>query len=63
MRWPILAALLLCACAHLDASDLDSSDLDSSDLDGSDRERQRQRRAWHACTRDEMASHGWLNCQ
>lgn len=21
MRWPILAALLLCACAHLDASD------------------------------------------
>ncbi len=56
MRWPILAALLLCACAHLDASDLDSSDLDGSD-------RERQRRAWHACTRDQMAAHGRLNCQ
>lgn len=58
MRWPILAALalLLCACAHLDASDLDSSDLDGSD-------RERQLRAWHACTRDQMAVHGWLNCQ
>lgn len=51
MRWPILAALLLCSCAHLDASDLDASD------------RERQRRAWHACTRDQMAAHGWLNCQ
>lgn len=56
MRWPILAALLLCACAHLDASDVDSSDLDGSD-------RERHRRAWHACTRDQMAAHGWLNCQ
>lgn len=46
MRWPILAALLLCACAQLDASD-----------------RERQRLAWHACTRDQMAAHGWLNCQ
>lgn len=46
MRWPILAALLLCACAHLDASD-----------------RERQRLAWHACTRDRMAAHDWLNCQ
>lgn len=46
MRWPILAALLLCACSHLDASD-----------------RERQRLAWHACTRDRMAAHGWLNCQ
>lgn len=46
MRWPILAALLLCACAHLDASD-----------------RERNRRAWHACARDQMAAHGWLNCQ
>lgn len=45
MRWPILAALLLCACAHLDASD-----------------RERQRLAWHACTRDRMA-HGWRDCQ
>lgn len=56
MRWPILAALLLCACAHLDASDLDSSDLDGSD-------RERQLRAWYACTRDQMAAHGWRNCQ
>lgn len=46
MRWPILAALLLCACAHLDASD-----------------RERHRLAWHACTRDKMADHDWLNCQ
>lgn len=46
MRWPILAALLLCACGHLDASD-----------------RERHRIAWHACTRDRMAAHGWLNCQ
>lgn len=46
MRWPILAALLLCACAQLDASD-----------------RERHRLAWHACTRDRMAAHGWLNCQ
>lgn len=46
MRWPILAALLLCACAHLDASD-----------------RELHRLAWHACTRDQMAAHGWLNCQ
>ena len=46
MRWPILAALLLCACANLDASD-----------------RERRRLAWHACTRDQMAAHGWLDCQ
>lgn len=46
MRWQILAALLLFACAHLDPS-----------------ERERQRLAWHACTRDQMAAHGWLNCQ
>lgn len=45
MRWPILAALLLCACAQLDASD-----------------RERDRRAWHVCIRDQMA-HGWRNCQ
>lgn len=51
MRWPILAALLLCACAHLDVSDRDVID------------RERHRRAWHACTRDQMAAHGWLNCQ
>jgi len=25
--------------------------------------RDRQRLAWHACTRDQMAAHGWLNCQ
>lgn len=46
MRWQILAALLLCACANLDSS-----------------ERERQRLAWHACTRDQMAARGWLNCQ
>lgn len=43
MRWPILAALLLCACAHLDASDRD-----------------RQRRAWHQCTRQSAQAHAWL---
>lgn len=26
-------------------------------------ERERHRLAWHACTRDHMAAHGWLNCQ
>lgn len=26
-------------------------------------ERERHRLAWHACTRDQMAAHGWLNCQ
>lgn len=30
-------------------------------LDASDRERHRL--AWHACTRDKMAAHAWLNCQ
>lgn len=25
--------------------------------------RDRQRLAWHACARDQMAAHGWLNCQ
>ena len=32
-----------------------------ANLDASDRERQRL--AWHACTRDQMAAHSWLNCQ
>lgn len=26
-------------------------------------ERERQRLAWHACTRDQMAARAWLNCQ
>lgn len=30
-------------------------------IDAHDRERQRL--AWHACTRDQMAAHGWLSCQ